>query len=72
MKRQGYSKDEVDALQPPSGGCVLKLPFFFLLYKSRLPAAFRRLCVETTYTAGMSGSGGPAAFRRLCVETSTQ
>ena len=33
------------------------------------PAAFRRLCVETSGGGGSAGGGGPAAFRRLCVET---
>ena len=33
------------------------------------PAAFRRLCVETTLTASAFLSAPPAAFRRLCVET---
>ena len=33
--------------QPPSGGCVLKLNFLFFLAVLWLPAAFRRLCVET-------------------------
>ena len=33
------------------------------------PAAFRRLCVETTLTAVLLVQIRPAAFRRLCVET---
>ena len=33
------------------------------------PAAFRRLCVETTDTLPSSTARRPAAFRRLCVET---
>ena len=33
------------------------------------PAAFRRLCVETSPDWGMAGYYAPAAFRRLCVET---
>ena len=34
--------------QPPLGGCVLK-HIYYLLYKNKkaMPAAFRRLCVET-------------------------
>ena len=35
------------------------------------PAAFRRLCVETTAKAVLPILGLPAAFRRLCVETLT-
>ena len=35
-------------LQPPSGGCVLKLITKPLLLISFLPAAFGRLCVETS------------------------
>ena len=34
-----------------------------------MPAAFRRLCVETAATAEAFGLPAPAAFRRLCVET---
>ena len=34
-----------------------------------LPAAFRRLCVETDATTGIAAGAVPAAFRRLCVET---
>ena len=34
------------------------------------PAAFRRLCVETSVTEDVTQpTGYPAAFRRLCVET---
>ena len=34
-----------------------------------VPAAFRRLCVETIIRRKMSLHPNPAAFRRLCVET---
>ena len=33
--------------QPPSGGCVLKLSGVLITAEVVLPAAFRRLCVET-------------------------
>ena len=33
------------------------------------PAAFRRLCVETSASAFAFAFSSPAAFRRLCVET---
>ena len=33
------------------------------------PAAFRRLCVETSYEMSGIELTQPAAFRRLCVET---
>ena len=36
-----------------------------------LPAAFRRLCVETFVNFMTSHFFKPAAFRRLCVETET-
>ena len=39
--------------------------------KEPLPAAFRRLCVETLCTTLDDGLMPPAAFRRLCVETFT-
>ena len=34
-----------------------------------VPAAFRRLCVETQFYACRLDDPVPAAFRRLCVET---
>jgi len=33
------------------------------------PAAFGRLCVETSHALYVSSAFGPAAFGRLCVET---
>ena len=33
--------------QPPSGGCVLKRIMYYFVQFIKLPAAFRRLCVET-------------------------
>ena len=39
--------------------------------KIKVPAAFRRLCVETTTIGNMGKLAEPAAFRRLCVETVT-
>ena len=35
-------------IQPPSGGCVLKLPLSRHGIPIAMPAAFRRLCVETS------------------------
>ena len=55
--------------QPPSGGCVLKQYISFVILKIDLPAAFRRLCVETSDDLKKSVKDKPAAFRRLCVET---
>ena len=34
-----------------------------------VPAAFRRLCVETSPVTDLDVMKNPAAFRRLCVET---
>ena len=36
-------------IQPPSGGCVLKLGVVFSGLFGASPAAFGRLCVETAY-----------------------
>ncbi len=55
--------------QPPSGGCVLKLCRVSTNHYLSLPAAFRRLCVETIYSQDAAHEINPAAFRRLCVET---
>ena len=56
--------------QPPSGGCVLKPDAVRGYDLPYLPAAFRRLCVETAHFLPQTESAFPAAFRRLCVETS--
>ena len=58
--------------QPPSGGCVLKHFNHVIISLKELPAAFRRLCVETRKCANGWVSAKPAAFRRLCVETALQ
>ena len=55
--------------QPPSGGCVLKHPLENFHTVPQLPAAFRRLCVETYMGHAGCSRPCPAAFRRLCVET---
>ena len=55
--------------QPPSGGCVLKPLFSYIIKKEERPAAFGRLCVETEPVVLNSSSAAPAAFGRLCVET---
>ena len=55
--------------QPPSGGCVLKLFCRVWGRLKKLPAAFRRLCVETWTNRFGWRASLPAAFRRLCVET---
>ena len=34
-----------------------------------MPAAFGRLCVETSFSVVFGSCWGPAAFGRLCVET---
>ena len=56
-------------LQPPSGGCVLKLARTYPTQALLYPAAFRRLCVETLAKKSRRELREPAAFRRLCVET---
>ena len=55
--------------QPPSGGCVLKQNAAALGQQLQMPAAFRRLCVETVTSSPAVALAWPAAFRRLCVET---
>ena len=55
--------------QPPSGGCVLKLGLVCDEDYIFVPAAFRRLCVETVASGFGRRCVYPAAFRRLCVET---
>ena len=55
--------------QPPSGGCVLKRLSQVKTWCNGVPAAFRRLCVETGRNKDQCEYGAPAAFRRLCVET---
>ena len=57
------------SLQPPSGGCVLKQRHPTLASRPHPPAAFGRLCVETTVAEDAPNPDVPAAFGRLCVET---
>ena len=57
------------AIQPPSGGCVLKRKQYQQWLEYIGPAAFRRLCVETMLAVSPPPPLEPAAFRRLCVET---
>ena len=56
-------------IQPPSGGCVLKQRRYMLNFRLPEPAAFGRLCVETSSTTPRRIAAFPAAFGRLCVET---
>ena len=49
---------------------MLKLDVVPLKSFANEPAAFRRLCVETTLPVKQPRVAIPAAFRRLCVETS--
>ena len=58
--------------QPPSGGCVLKPQKGDVVSWGAIPAAFRRLCVETEGKGAHVELDEPAAFRRLCVETATE
>ena len=58
-------------IQPPSGGCVLKQNKLITNQVFTIPAAFRRLCVETADVGLFLRNFAPAAFRRLCVETTT-
>ena len=55
--------------QPPSGGCVLKQEITCKHLYLPAPAAFGRLCVETSKNLPSRLLLGPAAFGRLCVET---
>ena len=56
-------------IQPPSGGCVLKLYQHGGDARYQYPAAFGRLCVETLLIYMPFRRSKPAAFGRLCVET---
>ena len=56
-------------MQPPSGGCVLKLLDVDISAYQGKAAAFGRLCVETSLFRFRQSSYLAAAFGRLCVET---
>ena len=59
-------------MQPPSGGCVLKLFQMCECHYLYVAAAFGRLCVETLLLRRRvcdRHDESPAAFGRLCVET---
>ena len=59
----------VEEAQPPSGGCVLKHKTPLGVRMRYFPAAFGRLCVETSQGSAIKEIDKPAAFGRLCVET---
>ena len=69
LKPVSFGMEKEDLGQPPSGGCVLKLRLSPFCIRRAIPAAFRRLCVETMPFTSSSTIFVPAAFRRLCVET---
>ena len=69
LKHQAGRQSEAHTIQPPSGGCVLKLMAEGRSTRIYPPAAFGRLCVETFATGDIADKLGPAAFGRLCVET---
>ena len=69
LKQGKYSDESQQMAQPPSGGCVLKLSFVLQHLLGKIPAAFGRLCVETTSVDVCAKDKEPAAFGRLCVET---
>ena len=47
LKRSSRQRAAGQRPQPPLGGCVLKLVLIDDGFKAAVPAAFRRLCVET-------------------------
>ena len=71
LKQREIERLNKEKPQPPLGGCVLKPSYDLPAVYDGLPAAFRRLCVETTNPTNGGSSEAPAAFRRLCVETSS-
>ncbi len=58
------------AMQPPSGGCVLKLLFLLDCCVMNSAATFGWLCVETGYWLQQADDMTAATFGWLCVETS--
>ena len=56
-------------VQPPSGGCVLKLIDGYIALILGNSAAFGRLRVETLHDHHQQGGKESAAFGRLRVET---
>ena len=49
--------------QPPSGGCVLKQVIGQVIQISKDPAAFGRLCVETSMPASITVMAMPSRLR---------
>ena len=56
-------------MQPPSGGCVLKLIVWHLLSSFKIAATFGWLCVETGKLTLKIKQHSAATFGWLCVET---
>ena len=69
LKPHGHTLRIEHPLQPPSGGCVLKLYNDNGLRMLATAAAFGRLCVETHAQKQLASPPMAAAFGRLCVET---
>ena len=56
-------------MQPPSGGCVLKLHTHAASSTQQTAATFGWLCVETSFDHMRCCLGEAATFGWLCVET---
>ena len=51
------------SVQPPSGGCVLKLVLKTMVRRAKSAAAFGRLCVETSLLIGVVYTGVGSRLR---------
>ena len=58
LKHQAGRQSEAHTIQPPSGGCVLKLMAEGRSTRIYPPAAFGRLCVETALRNAVSKAAG--------------
>ena len=59
----------IGAAQPPSGGCVLKLPVWVAAFSFQTQPPSGGCVLKHPKSVQVKQRDDPAAFRRLCVET---
>ena len=69
LKHYVDAERALEQIQPPLGGCVLKLILFDLYQPLMLQPPLGGCVLKPFFKVGFAGIQRPAAFRRLCVET---
>ena len=69
LKHFMFTERENDGIQPPLGGCVLKLPKNLKAVIMKCQPPLGGCVLKHSYREAHEIKESPAAFRRLCVET---